>query len=97
MSLRDLADVGWLGKSNLDELARLNTLSGQDRIDGAVAFANRLVKDDYLIVPFSSPLYPFFISDRIGCGFIQPALGAVDLLSLCLKDGAAAATPTPSP
>ena len=95
-SLQDLQGVGWLGKANLDELARLNTLTGQARIDGAVAFANGLVKDN-LIVPFSSPLYPFFASERIGCGFVQPALGAVDLLSLCFKDGSASPSPSPNP
>jgi hypothetical protein len=30
-------------------------------------------------------VYPLYVSQRIGCGFVQPALGAVDLLSLCLR------------
>jgi peptide/nickel transport system substrate-binding protein len=96
-SLGDLMGVGWLGKANLDELVRLGTLSGLERIDGAVAFAHRLVTEDYLIVPYSSPLNPFFVSERIGCAFVQPAYGAVDILSLCLKDGPATPSASPSP
>jgi ABC-type transport system substrate-binding protein/class 3 adenylate cyclase len=96
-SLDDLQGVGWLGKANLDELTRLSTISGADRIAGAVALADRLVDQDYLIVPFSSPLNPFFVSARIGCAFVQPAYGAVDILSLCEKDAGAPAPPTASP
>jgi ABC-type transport system substrate-binding protein/class 3 adenylate cyclase len=84
-SLDDLMDLGWLGKANLDELGRLDALAGPDRIIDTVAFAHRLVDENYLIVPYSSPVNPFFIGPRIGCGFIQPAYGAVDLLSLCVK------------
>jgi peptide/nickel transport system substrate-binding protein len=96
-SIDDLSGVGWLGKANLDELTRLSTLSGAERIDGAAAFAHRLVDEDYLIVPFSGPLNPFFVAQRIGCAFVQPAYGAVDIVSLCLKDAGATPSPSPSP
>jgi ABC-type transport system substrate-binding protein/class 3 adenylate cyclase len=88
-----LHDVAWIGAANLAELDRLNTLSGQARIDGAAAFARRVSDEQALILPTSSGVLPFFISERIGCGFVQPAIGALDLLSLCIKD---AATPTSS-
>jgi ABC-type transport system substrate-binding protein/class 3 adenylate cyclase len=87
----------WIGKANIRELDRLERLSGQARIDGAVAFAHRLVDEQALVLPTGYPVYPFFLSERIGCGFIQPALGAVDLLSLCVKDAAVAPAPSPSP
>jgi hypothetical protein len=91
--MRGLHDVAWLGAENLTELDRLNTLSGQARIDGAAAFARRVADEQALVLPTSSGVLTFFISERIGCGFVQPAIGTVDLLSLCIKD---AATPTSS-
>ena len=93
--LGGLRDDPWIGKANLRELERLQTLSGQARIDAAAAFAHRIVDDEALVVPYGYPVYPFFVSQRIGCGFVQPAIGAVDLLSLCAKDGATA-SPAPS-
>lgn len=87
-----LRDDLWLGKANLDELARLDGLSGQARIDGAIAFAHRLVHEEALVLPTGYPVYPFFMSERIGCAFVQPAIGAVDLLSLCIKNAAATST-----
>ena len=77
-----LHDNSWLGEANLEELNRLEALSGQARLDGAVALAHRLVDEQALILPTGYPVYPFFMSERIGCGFVQPAIGAVDLLSL---------------
>jgi ABC-type transport system substrate-binding protein/class 3 adenylate cyclase len=92
-----LRDIPWLGKPNLDELVRLDGLSGQARIDGAVAFVHRVVHEQVLVLPTGYPVYPFFLSARIGCGFVQPAIGAVDLLSLCLKPRGASPTTTSSP
>jgi ABC-type transport system substrate-binding protein/class 3 adenylate cyclase len=92
-----LRDNPWLGEANLEELHRLEGLSGQARLDGAVAFAHRLVDEEALIVPTGYPVLPFFVSERIGCGFVQPAIGAVDLLSLCIKAGAATPTSSASP
>ncbi len=85
----------WIGKANLADLDRLQTVSGQARIDGAAALARRLV-DEAIVLPHGYPVTPFFMSERIGCGFVQPALGSVDLLSLCVKPGAGGA-PAPSP
>lgn len=92
-----LEEDTWLGEANMAELARLRGLTGQSRIDGAVAFARRLVHEEALVLPTGYPVYPFFVSERIGCGFVQPAIGAVDLLSLCVKNGAATSTPSVSP
>jgi hypothetical protein len=89
-----LDEIPWLGEANLAELARLERLSGKSRIDGAVALAHRVVAEQALVLPTGYDVFPFFISERIGCGFVQPAIGAVDLLSLCIKEEAA--TPTSS-
>ena len=55
----------------------------------------RIVADDATVIPYGYPEYPNYFSERIGCGFVQPAIGAVDLLSLCRKGGAPA-SPLPS-
>jgi ABC-type transport system substrate-binding protein/class 3 adenylate cyclase/streptogramin lyase len=86
----------WLGEANLRELDRLGGLSGQPRIDDSAAFAHRIAAEESLVVPVGYGVEPFFISERIGCAFVQPAIAAVDLLSLCLDDGAAA-SPSPNP
>ena len=96
--MRDLRDDRWLDEATIARLERLETLSGQERIDGAVGFANRLVDDEVLVIPISHPVFPFFISERLGCGFVQPAIGAVDLLSLCIRGSATpASSASPSP
>lgn len=94
--LQGLHDVSWIGKANLDELTRLESAGEQDRIDGSVALAHQLVDTQFLVVPTGYSVYPFFTSERIGCGFVQPAVSGVDLLSLCVKDGSTA-SPAPSP
>jgi len=95
--LGGLREDAWLGDAVFDELTRLEGLTAQARIDGAVALARLLVDEDALILPSGYPVLPFFISERIGCGFVQPAIGAVDLLSLCIKDSGAAPTSSASP
>lgn len=92
-----LHDNPWLGEANLEELNRLEALSGQARLDGAVALAHRLVDEQAIVLPTDYLVYPFFMSERIGCGFVQPAIGAVDLLSLCIRDGAAQPTSSANP
>jgi hypothetical protein len=84
-------DVGWLGDANLAELDRLGTLNGQPRVDGAAAFAKRIGEDDALVLAADMNVFPFFTSARIGCGFVQDAIGGVDLLSLCVKGATSAA------
>jgi len=81
-----LRDVPWIGEANLAELVRLQDLQGQDRIDGAARFAEHIVDEEVLVIPTGYPVFPFFVSERIGCGFVQPAIGAVDLLSLCFEE-----------
>ncbi len=95
--LVDVGASGWIGRAEVDELARLNTLDGQARTDGAVAFAERLTTTKHLVVPFGYPTYALYLGDRIGCGFVQPAIGAVDLASLCVKSGAPSPSSSPAP
>jgi peptide/nickel transport system substrate-binding protein len=78
-----LGGNGWIGEENLAELERLATLSGQERFDAAAAFAVRLSDDEAYAIPYAYPIYPMYLGEDVGCGFVQPALGAVDLLSLC--------------
>jgi ABC-type transport system substrate-binding protein len=89
--LGGLREIPWVGDANLQELDRLVDLEGPARIDGAATLANRIVGEDTLVIPIGYPVFPFFISERIGCGFIQPAIGAVDLLSLCVDEEATSA------
>ncbi len=50
-----------------------------------------------LVIPYGYPTYPSYFSARIGCAFVQPAIGAVDLLGLCVKGGAPAPPPSAAP
>lgn len=84
--LSGLRENAWLGDDTMSELTRLEGLSGAARSDGAIAFARQLVDEEFLVVPIGYPAFPMFLSERIGCGFVQPAIGAVDLLSLCVED-----------
>jgi ABC-type oligopeptide transport system substrate-binding subunit len=83
--LDGLHEDTWLGSAALHRLDRLGLLSGQARADEAAKFVRQLVERDALVVPYSHQVYPMYVSERIGCGFVQPALGAVDLLSLCIR------------
>jgi hypothetical protein len=38
-----------------------------------------------LAIPVTYPVYPMFLGENVGCAFVQPAIGAVDLLELCPK------------
>jgi ABC-type transport system substrate-binding protein len=95
-----LHDVQWIGDANLAELDRLEALSGQQRVDAAAALAKRVADDEALVLPIDYGVNPMFISSRLGCGFVQPAVGTLDLLSLCVKgasSGAGSASSTASP
>ncbi len=83
--LGSLREDTWLGDAVHRSLARLENLSGQARIDQAVGFVDEVVHQRALVIPYGRPIYPFYVADRIGCGFVQPAIGAVDLLSLCIR------------
>ena len=65
------------------ELSRLRPLTGQARYDGAAALARKIVDEEHLVIPFAYPVYPLYLGEHVGCGFVQPAIAAVDLLSLC--------------
>ena len=78
-----LGENEWIGEQNLAELERLRTLSGEERIDAATAFAARMSDEEAYAIPYAYPIYPMYLGEHVGCGFVQPAIGAVDLLSLC--------------
>jgi ABC-type transport system substrate-binding protein/class 3 adenylate cyclase len=84
--LGGLRDVSWLGDEQITELDRLEALTGDERNAGALSLVRRLVEEDRLVVPTGYPVLPMYLSERVGCAFVQPAIGAVDLLSLCVKD-----------
>jgi ABC-type transport system substrate-binding protein len=75
----------WLPKTDLAQLDRIDGLDGQERVDAAIAFASRVTDQEGWVVPIGYPVYPLYLSDKVGCGYVQPAIGAVDLLSLCRK------------
>ncbi|MEO8229546.1 MAG: ABC transporter substrate-binding protein [Chloroflexota bacterium] len=75
----------WLPKADFTELDRIDGLDGQERVDAAIAFAARVTDQEGWVVPIGYPVYPLYLSDKVGCGYVQPAIGAVDLLSLCRK------------
>jgi len=83
--LRGLHDLAALPEGDLAELDRLEALAGQERVDAAVALATKVSETDHLVLPFAYPVYPMYLGDDVGCAFVQPAIGAVDLLSLCRK------------
>jgi ABC-type transport system substrate-binding protein/class 3 adenylate cyclase len=88
----------WIGEANLRELDRLEGLSGQERIDEAASFAQRIVADEFLVIPTGYPISAYLLAERIGCGLVQPAIGALDLLSLCIEDAAMpASSASPAP
>jgi ABC-type transport system substrate-binding protein len=84
-----VAQFGWvrewirLSQGDVAELDRLGAVSGRGRYEGAAALAAKITDTDYLAVPIGYPVYPLYLGEDVGCGFVQPAIGAVDLLSLC--------------
>jgi hypothetical protein len=44
------------------------------------------VDEQFLILPTSHAGTPFFLSERLGCAFVQEAIGTVDFLKVCLND-----------
>ncbi|MEO8229545.1 MAG: ABC transporter substrate-binding protein [Chloroflexota bacterium] len=93
--LRDLGDRSWIGRAEAREIQRIRALAGPASIDGAMALDRRIVDDSAAVIPYGYPEYPNYFSEAIDCGFVQPAIGAVDLLSLCRKE-AGPSSPAPS-
>jgi ABC-type transport system substrate-binding protein len=92
--LANLHDIPWMSDAHVREIERLADLSGQPRIDGAAALAREMSEEQALLVPYGYAINPFAMSEEVGCGFVQPALGLVDLLSLCAADAAPGAAPS---
>ena len=80
-----LRDSAWLSPGQSADLDALDPIAGPDRIAAASAFAERVSDSEHLVVPYGYPVYPMYLGSKVGCGFVQPAIGAVDLLSLCRK------------
>lgn len=77
--------VPWLPQAILDDLDAMDALTDPtERRDAAVALADRLT-DDGLAFATDYPVYPMYIGEKVGCAFVQPAIGAVDLAALCPK------------
>ena len=95
--IRYLADRSWIGPANAREIERVRTLVGLPRIDGLTAVARRIVDDSALVIPYGNSTYSNYFSERIGCAFVQPAIGAVDLLSLCIKGASGGSSASPAP
>jgi len=83
VSLLDgLRTTAWIGPEAMAELDRVSGLSGTERIQRVEALA-RDISADAIAIPVAYPIYPMYLGANVGCGFVQPAIGAVDLLSLC--------------
>jgi ABC-type transport system substrate-binding protein/class 3 adenylate cyclase len=95
--IQGLGDASWIGPELVREVERVGTLGGQARLDAATSLARKVVDDDVLIIPYAYDIYSTLLSDQVGCAFVQPAIGAVDLLSLCIKDGRGGSSASPAP
>jgi hypothetical protein len=81
--LRRLREFGWVGTKHLAELDRVAGLTVEaGRIEAAQALSEQL-EAEARVLAFAYPVYPMYLGAHVGCGFVQPAIGAVDLLSLC--------------
>ncbi len=94
--LGGLHDIPWIGEANLRRARppRRPERAGANRGRSRLCPHCSSTRRRWFCRP-GTPSSSFFVSDRIGCGFVQPAIGAVDLLSLCVGDEAAAASPSP--
>ena len=91
--IRDLGGRGWIRPADAREIQRVEALTGQARVDGAVALDRRVVDDAVLVIPYGHETYSNYFSAGIGCAFVQPAIGAVDLLSLCREGWSGSQSP----
>ena len=80
-----IRQVPWLPQPILDDLDAMERLTDATaRRDAAIALAARLA-DEVLAFGTDYPVYPIYIGEKVGCAFVQPAIGAVDLAALCPK------------
>ncbi len=75
----------WLTPADSAELARIHGLDRDEGSRAAIALATKVDATEHLVIPYGYPVYPMFLGPHVGCGFVQPAIGAVDLSSLCRK------------
>jgi ABC-type transport system substrate-binding protein len=81
--LENIRLLPWTPTEILEELDRVQSSGGDERVAAAAALANRLSDEDFLAIPAVYPVYPMYIAEDVGCAFVQPAIGAVDLVQLC--------------
>ncbi len=80
-----IRQVPWLPQPILDDLDAMERLTDATaRRDAAIALAARLA-DEGLAFGTDYPVYPIYIGEKVGCAFVQPSIGAVDLAALCPK------------
>jgi class 3 adenylate cyclase/ABC-type transport system substrate-binding protein/outer membrane protein assembly factor BamB len=77
--------TGWAGDARFAELERIKQLFGAERLAAAAALAKELSEAD-LILPLGFFVNSMYLSDNVGCAFVQPGMATVDLLGLCPKD-----------
>jgi ABC-type transport system substrate-binding protein/class 3 adenylate cyclase len=77
--------TGWAGDARFAELERIKQLFGAERLAAAAALAKDL-SDAHLIIPLGYFVNSMYLSDNVGCAFVQPGMATVDLLGLCPKD-----------
>lgn len=81
--LESIRLLPWTPTEVLDELDRVQSSGGEERVAAAAALGTRLSDEDFLAIPAAYPVYPMYIAEDVGCAFVQPAIGAVDLVQLC--------------
>ena len=79
-----LASNDWIGTADIAELERLGPIAGQARLDDAATLAQQLAAAG-LVIPVGYATSVLYLGADVGCGRFQPAIAAVDLLSLCRK------------
>lgn len=72
----------WFPEDVRGAALRVERLTGQARIEGAVELANRLV-DDHLVVPLGTLPRSTYVSDRFGCLVYPPFGFGFDLVTVC--------------
>ncbi len=76
------APAGWVPADISAELTRVLGLTGTERQTAAAALAKKIA-DDVDFIPLWQPVYPEFISERVGCLTFQQPYPSLDLVAAC--------------
>jgi hypothetical protein len=85
--LRDLPEASWIDPASVTRIEQLLSLDGAQRTEAAAALARHVTDESNLLVPYGRGEFANYFGAGIGCAFVQPAIAAVDLLSLCRLEG----------